>query len=113
MTHDKPKSIRETATSLPGYTPRGGFTDAQLDAEWTDLIAKSDDMAMSLHANYNRAMEEVKNCLGELRDLARMSLTEKREKELRARGEETLAERFARLDQTKQPEGGCEPPSNF
>lgn len=54
------------------------FTDAQLDAEWADLTIQDHNMANSLFEKYQQAIEEATTCLGELRDLARMSLTEKR-----------------------------------
>lgn len=62
-----------------GRTPPRPLTDPEkLDAEWKRLAGTDDDVARSLYAKFQRVAEEYETCLGELRDLARMSLTEKR-----------------------------------
>lgn len=61
---------------LEGASKSKGFTPEQLDREAERLIANGDDMAISLDAKLQKAAEAYMLAQDELRDLARMSLSE-------------------------------------
>lgn len=54
----------------------GTYTDNELDAKWSDLIAEGNDAVTCMHAEYERALREANDRLAELRDYARMKLSE-------------------------------------
>jgi hypothetical protein len=55
------------------------FTPDELDAKWRQLAdEKADDMIVSLEAKFQQAAEEFETRLSELRDFARMKLSEGR-----------------------------------